>query len=92
MYKQEVLGDSVLVQIIKLEEKEEGVIELLDQSTRLSRFSPVIGIGSEVKSIKIGDDVLIPEKEAGRVIFPLEGREYAIFPESSIKIKREKLV
>ena len=84
----------VLVPILYIEENPDGVIQLAEAvEKRVNRWSEIIAVGPDVKELKLGDVVLIPEKDEGRVLFPLEGKEYAIFPEDSVRIVQgEKLI
>lgn len=86
MYDMKVLGNQVLVQVLHIKESE--IIEMADGAKRVNRFSKIIGVGPDVKKFKLGDEVLIPEKE-NRVLFATEGREFAVFEEDAIKIMKE---
>jgi len=90
MYKKKVLGNNVLVEIIRIEH--EGAVELLENSKYLDRFSMALAIGPDCKYVKLGDDVLIPQEREGRISFSLDGKNYTIFKETAVAIIREKVV
>lgn len=92
-YQNQVLGNNVLVRILHIEE--ETSITLLDDSKRVSRFSLVELAGPECKILKVGDDVLIPDRASledpsGRVVFALGKKEYAVFPETAVRVIRKE--
>ena len=91
----ELIGDNCLVECLYIEEKVD--IESLpgfvvsgteNADKRVDRWAAILGTGPDVKNLMLGEIILIPEKEDGRILFPLDGREFAMFPESAVRIKK----